>query len=107
MVKWLDNSPEKYPTAPLAMLLWAGSINLHFNDFFAYADSCSVKLEDTDFHWAVPFIEQWNVHGMEAIGCLLLGGPDCLPIEPQRSKGFIEARAALLALNPIVTSEQD
>ncbi|MGI4873263.1 MAG: hypothetical protein ACRYFX_19040 [Janthinobacterium lividum] len=107
MVTWLKNEPEKYPTAPLAMLCWASSINLHFTDFFGYADSCSVKLEDEDFHWAVPFIEKWGPVGMEAVGCLLLGGPDFLPIEPHRNANFMAARAALQELNPTVVSKQD
>lgn len=107
MVKWLGQDPEEYPTAPRRMLNWAGSINLHFSDFFAYSSSDSVVLDSEDFHWAVPFIEKWGYHGVEAVGCLLAGGPDFLPIEPHRRPAFMEARAALLALNPTVRSEQE
>ncbi|GAB2865805.1 hypothetical protein GCM10027044_28630 [Hymenobacter ruber] len=107
MVKWLGTDPEEYPTAPRRILNWAAYIHLHYCDFFCYASSDTVKLEDTDFHWAVPFIEQWGTYGVEAVGCLLYGGPECLPIKPSQTPGFMEARAALLALSPKITSEQD
>ena len=103
MIKWLGQDPEQYPKAPRMMLNWAAYIHLHYSDFFCYSSSDTIKLEDTDFHWAVPFIDQWGSSGIEAVGCLLWGG---LPIEPCRTPEFFKAYNALMALAPTVTSEQ-
>lgn len=76
-----------------------GCLGIFFNasDFFAYACADAVMLDQSDFHWAFLFIKEWGTEGEQAVMAYLR---KMEPIKPWQTPRYLEAYAALVALNP-------
>lgn len=82
----------------------AFKICLNANDFFSYASADSVDLEDSDYHWAVPFVEKYGTDGINAIMSYIR--KQC-PIIERQTQAFHKAYAEIVGLHPDVQSEKD
>jgi len=102
MRRVLAGKPRPMTIGLHTILKQSYGILLIANDFFAYATSADVLLSDLDLPWAVPFVEEHGIVGVQAIMAYIEGVE---PIEPHRTKEFKMAMKALKELNPTVNSE--
>ena len=77
-------------------------VQCNLSDFFSYACADSILIEVEDLEWILPIFTKYNWDGFNACVAFIAKKE---PIEPWRSKTYLEAYEEIKELNPKVQSE--